>query len=257
MERALALDRDCRRQVRKVFYLRRPNFDSDRAYNDYLEQVEDLVEQLVEEATRPAARAKLEQLRGQWAAQTADNLAAHDAERRHREDVLEQEREDALQAAQARHDAEQAQLAAAEKARKELQDKIAVGAITVHNAREDLKKAAEAALAVPILPVKLKPPPPEAARYLAAAAAAAAPPEQTMVQPLDAAAAKALEAPAFMLPAVKAQADAYEADPVHLEKVRAAAAYDRNAWRTRYREEALCIEGLMFECARAPSMAQV
>lgn len=39
-ERAIEVDRDWRKQVRKAWYLRPHNFESEREYNDYLEDVE-------------------------------------------------------------------------------------------------------------------------------------------------------------------------------------------------------------------------
>ena len=50
----------------------------------------------------------------------------------------------------------------------------------------------------------------------------------------------------FMLPSIKAAAEAYEADPALVAKVRTAGGYDRELWRMRYREEALCAQGLFF-----------
>ena len=146
-DRALALDRDYRRQVRKAYYLRRDNFAADIGYNNYLEEVEDLVEELVNEQTRAAARAKLDQLRSQWSAQTAENLALHDHERRRREDTIEQEKAEAQQAAQARLEAEQRKAVAAEQARLSLQQEITTDGTTLHNARAELSSRTAAALA--------------------------------------------------------------------------------------------------------------
>ena len=55
--RSIEVDRDFRRQVRRAYYLTRDDFESESLYNDYLEGVEDLIDSLINEETRPAARA--------------------------------------------------------------------------------------------------------------------------------------------------------------------------------------------------------
>ena len=250
-DRAIALDRDNRRLVRKNYYLRRENFDTDLDYNNYLEEVEDLVEDLVNESTRPAARQKLEQLRIQWAAQTAENLTVHDLEVRRREDVIEQERLAAQRAAQERLEAEQRKAVAAEQTRLALQQEVQSGTTSLKEARADmgfqtaaaLAKLEEAAAAVAQQQQQQPGAQPDGyAGYVPAGGAAAGPPVPELAQPIDkaAAAAKQAAAPAFMLPSIKAQAEAYEADTALLQQVRAAGGYDRELWRRRYRQEALC-----------------
>ena len=91
-ERAIDEDRVWRSQVRKAWYLRRHNFETTPNYNDYLEQVEDLVDELVSKQTREEGKKRLEELRKQFSAETAHNIGQHDAERRQREEKLEQER---------------------------------------------------------------------------------------------------------------------------------------------------------------------
>ena len=44
----LEIERDYRKQVRKLYYKRESDFTSLRAYNDYLEEFESLVEQLID-----------------------------------------------------------------------------------------------------------------------------------------------------------------------------------------------------------------
>ena len=85
---AAAQELDWRRQVRKAYYLREENFPGDlEKYNDYLEEVEDLIEQLMNERTRAEGKARLEKLRlqqlpdGRRAAEaTTYNLALLDEE---------------------------------------------------------------------------------------------------------------------------------------------------------------------------------
>ena len=210
------------------------------------------------EATRPAARVKLDQLRSQHAAQTAANLAAHDLEWRKRDDLLEQQKIDKARAIQERRDAEQRAAEAVAQQRLALQQGIQAGTTTVSLARADLRATAMAAAeqqqsAAP--PQAMMPPPaPGLAAYVPAAptgpnAGGAAQP--AMVQPVDAAsaAAKAKEHPSFMLSSLKASAEEYEADIALLKRVRLAAGYDADVWRRRYRAEAFCARGLHFRAA--------
>ena len=59
----LEIERDYRKQVRKLYYKRESDFTSLRAYNDYLEEFESLVEQLIDKGTREAGHARLAALR--------------------------------------------------------------------------------------------------------------------------------------------------------------------------------------------------
>jgi hypothetical protein len=70
----------------------------------------------------------------------------------------------------------------------------------------------------------------------------------SLVQPISQAAADAVaeRAPKYMQSSLTANADAYEADPRLLQQVRAAGGYDSDAWRTRYRTEALNLQALFF-----------
>ena len=52
----LEIERDYRKQVRKLYYKRESDFTSLRAYNDYLEEFESLVEQLIDKGTREATQ---------------------------------------------------------------------------------------------------------------------------------------------------------------------------------------------------------
>ena len=62
---SLDLERDFRREVRKAYYRREEDFIKEgqsgeaalRAYNDYLEEVEDLIEKLLDKRTRAEAQA--------------------------------------------------------------------------------------------------------------------------------------------------------------------------------------------------------
>ena len=256
MSDLIALDRRWRREVRSVDYRRRSNFASDREYNDYLEEVEDLVEQLVDESTRPAARTKLDNLRGVYAAETLANRMAHDEERRQREDAIDQERYDQQQAALERREAEERAAQAAAKAKRDLQQGITAGTTTVENARANL--AARTAANVESLAAdasanadaekERREDSSRPAGYAAYRPAEGAPSaaQEALAQPIDAQAAAAKPQAAFMLPSVKAEAEAYEADPALVSKVRLAGGYDRELWRVRYRQEALSSQGMHY-----------
>lgn len=241
MCRAIESDRECRRQVRRAFYLRPQDFSSEREYNDYLEEFEDLVEQMMADGPRAMA-ARLDELRATWATQTARNVEQHDAERRKREDTLEQERLAALRAAQERREAEQRELEAKLQRREALQNGICAGTTTLDAARADMARAA----AQPTLQPQPQGPaqPGQARTYVPASRPA--PQAEVLVQPLDAAAAAAVakRAPAFMLSSLKAQAEAYESDPAMMQRVCAAGGCDRELWRSRYQQEAFCSQAL-------------
>ena len=80
----LEIERDYRKQVRKLYYKRESDFTSLRAYNDYLEEFESLVEQLIDKGTREAGNARLAELRAsdEAARLTAQNLMKFDAKLR-------------------------------------------------------------------------------------------------------------------------------------------------------------------------------
>lgn len=48
---------------------------------------------------------------------------------------------------------------------------------------------------------------------------------------------------------INAKREKYEEDPALLALVRAAGGYDSELWRVRYRQEALCADGLLFGTA--------
>ena len=252
--RSIEVDRDFRRQVRRAYYLTRDDFESESLYNDYLEGVEDLIDSLINEETRPAARARLDELRKQHAQQTAKNLALHDAERRQREDDLERQRQEKLQAAQERRAAELAAEEAARQRRDALQQGIAAGTTSARQARADLHAQPAAPAAVGATQTGAAPSGADAAGARARgapvppaamgfASSSGAPPPQTLwlVQPIDPAFARAVaeRQPKFMQKSVTDTAAPYEADPAQLHRVRVAGGYDAELWRSRYRMEAL------------------
>ena len=80
--RALETERDYRKQVRKAYYMREEDFATLREYNDYLEEVEDIVFALLHEETRNAGRAKLDARRVASREVTARNRAKLEADKR-------------------------------------------------------------------------------------------------------------------------------------------------------------------------------
>jgi hypothetical protein len=144
MDRVLEFDRDYRRQVRRAYYLLPEDFASAREYNDYLEEFEDLVEEFIKEETRPMARQKLDRLRIQWATQTARNLATYDGARMQRADAIEHDRLAQARAAQERRLAEAEEQRLKVEKRNALQQGISAGKTSVEQARADLRAHAAA-----------------------------------------------------------------------------------------------------------------
>ena len=80
--RALDTERDYRKQVRKAYYKREEDFETLREYNDYLEEVEDIVFLLLNEDTRVSGQAKLDARRVASSETTARNRAKLEADKR-------------------------------------------------------------------------------------------------------------------------------------------------------------------------------
>ena len=237
----LAEDRKWRRQVRKAYYLRRPNFDTTPQYDDYLEEFEVLVEELVGESTRPQAKERLDRLREQWGRETAENHTQHDAEVRKREQAIEQERTAAEEARAERQEAQQRAAEAAEQARLERQNKISDGTMTVQAARDEERAAhRQQQQQQP----QQQQPPGGFASYVPSQQQAEQPPP--IAQPLDAAAAaeKAKSLQGMQGGSIMVKRDAYENDLVELKKIQLAAGYQPRLWLTRYSKEALCSEAI-------------
>jgi flagellar biosynthesis GTPase FlhF len=257
VDRSIEIDRDFRRQVRRAYYLRETDFGTSKEYNDYLEDVEDLIEQLVCEETRPAARARLDQLRNQWAAQTARNQSQHDSERRRREEAIEQERQAQQRAAMERREAEQREKGAAQDRRNALQQEISAGTTTVSEARVELSTTHVCAT-VAGAPSATVPPEHSASQHQTSSARAVNSTyipitpvggylgATALVQPIDQAAADAVmqRKPQYMQRSLTAAAEAYEADPILLQQVFNAAGYNADVWHKRYRTEALSMQAI-------------
>ena len=111
----LEIERDYRKQVRKLYYKRESDFTSLRAYNDYLEEFESLVEQLIDKGTREAGNARLAELRAsdEAARLTAQNLMKFDAKLREMNERAAEELRQALGTLREEHRAAEAQCRAA------------------------------------------------------------------------------------------------------------------------------------------------
>ena len=256
-ERAIDEDRVWRSQVRKAWYLRRHNFETTPNYNDYLEQVEDLVDELVSKQTREEGKKRLEELK-QFSAETAHNIGQHDAGEGNARKSSSRGPAARCGAGTARDGTAPAEALA--KQRLALQDGIRAGTTTVSMARENLSELRErgaGATSTADAGAATMMPPPAAAGHgayvpaLQPAAGSAGAAANAMVQPVNAeeAAAMQAEAPTFMQSSLKAVAEAYEFDPETLARVRRAAGYDHELWRLRYRQEALLASGVHFRLA--------
>ena len=243
--RSIELDRDYRRQVRKAYYLCAEDFVSEREYNDYLEEVEDLVEELVNEQTRPAARRRLDELRAKWSVKTSENLAKYDQAKMQREDAIEREHAEQQRAAQARQEAKEAEERLKMEKRNALHQGISAGRTSVQQARADMRSASTDAHAAAAATVAAA----STAGPLERAAGAAAPASSSgdlrggiapLVKPIDPEVAKAVMAriPEHMVRSLLAEPEAYESDPKKLRRVRVAGGDDPELWRMRYRMEA-------------------
>ena len=106
----LEIERDYRKQVRKLYYKRESDFTSLRAYNDYLEEFESLVEQLIDKGTREAGNARLAELRAsdEAARLTAQNLMKFDAKLREMNERAAEELREQQRRAHERLEVEQA-----------------------------------------------------------------------------------------------------------------------------------------------------
>ena len=129
--RRLDTERDYRKQVRRAYYKREEDFETLREYNDYLEEVEDIVEALLCEETRVAGRAQLDALRVASSETTARNRAKLEAEKRVLSDRIASQAHEAQQRAEDRQADQHAAVAQQRTQQREMQDQIAEGRTSV------------------------------------------------------------------------------------------------------------------------------
>ena len=139
-DRQIEIDRDYRRQVRRAYYMREEDFTDVREYNDYLEEVEDIIEQLINEETRAAARARLDKVAAGVKDTTAQNRSKLDSDRRAMTDAIQQERLETQQKAEQRDLAEQAAVEEQLRQRNALLAEVASGKQTTAQAQAQLRR---------------------------------------------------------------------------------------------------------------------
>lgn len=113
-----------RKRLAKEFNKRRDDFDDLRSYNDYLEEVENIAFNLINNIDVPEMEARIAQYRADNAAVIARNIQREEADAqalKEQEDFERKERE--LRAAQLRREEEE-ELQEKEKGRKEIIDKL-------------------------------------------------------------------------------------------------------------------------------------
>jgi len=275
-DRWLAQERDYRRQVNKSYYRREEDFEDIDAYNNYLEEVEEIIEGLVNEKTRPAARARLDKLRAADPALTARNRALFDEDRVALSVAVEREKREAQQRAQQR--LQQAQSLAEEQARVKaaLEDEVAGGRSVTEAQAELLRrkppalKAAAAAASMnratnqgysyaPTSRAQVRCSLGKAVGRIAARPCArgtnrplaalspqlqASQAAESRAQPLH---EQKEEGPKFLLPSVLLSREAYEDVPEELEAVCRAGGHRPQACEERYGQEAFDLSGLWFQ----------
>jgi len=248
-DRWLAQYSDYRRQVRKAYYRREEDFVSLRSYNDYLEEVEDLVMQLLEPCTRDAAKAKLDKLRATDAALTARNRSRFDEERRKLTERIAQEQYEQHQQLQQRIRAEQAAAEEQARSKAELQDKVAAGKASASEMKVELRKR-EAAASSLALKIKEEPQSDHRVRDTSNERFEYVPTMQAyqqrevLCQPLEPQDAR--DVPKFLQSSSHQKREAYEDDPVQLRLVCKAGGYLQDLWRARYRQTAFDAAALLW-----------
>ena len=266
------IELDWRRQVRKAYYLREENFPGDlNRYNDYLEEVEDIVEGLLNEATRKDTRERLEKLRTASEELTARNRARLEGEKRALSDAIAAQTAEAKDRAAERKAAEQQDLELQRQQRQEMQDSIAQGRTSAATAqaemalrRKEQQQAAQAAAAnkpqgyqyVPSSQVRARParpapgvPSTHTTPHLRCARAVQAQGQggaggSALAQPLEAVPEERHNGK--MQHAWLTAKEEYEADPQRLQDARRAGGFRLDLWQSRYREDAFDAAALLF-----------
>ena len=234
----LEIERDYRKQVRKLYYKRESDFTSLRAYNDYLEEFESLVEQLIDKGTREAGNARLAELRAsdEAARLTAQNLMKFDAKLREMNERAAEELREQQRRAHERLEVEQAAEQEQLQLRNEQQDRVAAGQATASSAQAELahrlrEVKSAVATARPAAPAG------DAYEYVPRHVEARPSLAQPLVPQLDV-------APKQMLPSTVAPTEAYEDDPELMSAACRAGGHDRAAWARRYMAEAFSLDAL-------------
>jgi len=247
-ERSLEVERDYRRQVSKVYYRREEDFESLQAYNDYLEEVEDIIQQLVCEETRSNARQRLDEIRVTAAQQTAHNRLKLDADRRAMADRVRSEIHEKQKMLLQRLQVEQEIAEQKLRERERIQAEVVSGRSTVVAARKILATGTEG------LSMRADERPSQEAReeykympFDASSAMQQQQQQQQVARPVSN--DHSLARPAKnMVSSLTAAPELYESDPDQLLKVQLAGGFDPTRWKHRYWAEAFLSDGIGFHC---------
>uniref|UniRef100_A0A7S0L1E5 MAT1 centre domain-containing protein n=1 Tax=Coccolithus braarudii TaxID=221442 RepID=A0A7S0L1E5_9EUKA len=240
---SLELERSFRRDVRKAYYRREADFATLLEYNDYLEEVEDLIVRLLDERTRADTQTKLRELGKLERELTARNRALFDEDRRRLEERAYLDSDETKRRAEARARAEQEAAEEQARVKAELLEKIASGKANAATAQSELRKHAQLVAAL--------------ASAGGGGGSSAISLGQTsglrlQAQPLPGALLQPLHpvpdsnGPKLMVRSRDLKREDYEDDPLAYALVCAAGGLRRDTWRKRYREEAFNARALTF-----------
>jgi len=256
IERELERERDFRRRVRRVYYKREEDFASLREYNDYLEEVEDIISALMGDHTRADAQRRLDALSAESKDVTARNRAELQKEKDALRDAVAAQAQEAQRLAEARQQAEQRAAEEQLAQKQQMQAQIAEGRTSAASAQAELalryKEAAAAAAAGTAAASSSAAATGAGAgaahRYVPSAQAVerAAAAGAALAQPLQPQTDAEQQRPKFMQPARLAAKEEYEHDPARLHGARMAAGYRLDLWTYRYRQEAFDPGALIF-----------
>mmetsp|Transcript_17814 Transcript_17814/g.40824 ORF Transcript_17814/g.40824 Transcript_17814/m.40824 type:complete len:245 (-) Transcript_17814:504-1238(-) len=233
----LDMERSFRREVRKAYYRREADFLSLDAYNDYLEEVETLIMEMLSERTRAAAQARLRKLSKDDRELTARNRALFDDDRRALAERASLEHDDAKRRVEERVRGEQEAAEEQARVKAELLEKIASGKAHAAAAQSLLQQHALAASAAGAASSQSG-----VGANLAMGLQAQALP-QAFVQPLQA--VPESNGPKFLMRSRDLKKEAYEDDKVEFAIVCAAGGLV-DSTRKRYRQEAFDERALRF-----------
>ena len=144
-DRYVAFERDYRRQVKKAYYLREEDFATLQEYNDYLEEVEDIIEKLMNEETREETRRRLGELSRAAKDKTFVNHRRLQADREGMEEAIKREREEKEAREQEREREKREKVETMLRQRQEALAAVATGEVTAAAAQKELRQRDRAA----------------------------------------------------------------------------------------------------------------
>ena len=252
MEAELETERDYRRQVRRAYYKREEDFPTLKEYNDYLEEVEDLVGLLLDPKERAKGRAQLDALRVTNNEVTARNRAKLEAEKRAMSDAIATGAQEAQQRAQERRDAEEQAAEQQRAQRQEIQDQIAEGRTSAATAQAELALRRKEAQVQGHAPSAVKQEQPGGSghghgyQYMPSAQQARGGGTSALAQPLEPQPSAEQQPPRLIFARFAAKEE-YELDPTRKHQAQVAGGWRFDElWQRRYREEAFDAAALLF-----------